>query len=85
MVRISKRENFISFKQSLMYFIQKSLYILLCFQGGFGYDFSSNVEKLEDALLHVAKGILAHGVTSFCPTLVTSSSDVYKKVCIRFS
>jgi len=48
--------------------------------GGFGYDFSSNVEKLDEALLCVAKGILKHGVTSFCPTLVTSPSEVYKKV-----
>lgn len=50
------------------------------FQGGFGYDFSSNVDQLEVALQNVAKGILAHGVTSFCPTLVTSASKVYKKV-----
>ena len=53
-------------------------------KGGFGYDFSSNVEKLDEALKHVAKGILEHGVTSFCPTLVTSASEVYKMVCAIF-
>ena len=53
-------------------------------KGGFGYDFSSNVDKLEEALKHVAKGILEHGVTSFCPTLVTSASEVYKMVCAIF-
>lgn len=31
----------------------------------------------------VAKGLLAHGVTSFCPTLVTSPTDVYHTVLPR--
>ncbi|XP_065058864.1 N-acetylglucosamine-6-phosphate deacetylase-like [Rhopilema esculentum] len=53
--------------------------------GGFGHDFSSNVEKLDGALKYVAKGILAHGVTSFCPTIVTSPSEVYKKALPKIS
>ena len=48
--------------------------------GGFGYDFSSDLEKLEEGLSAVAKGILATGVTSFCPTIVTSPSSVYHEV-----
>jgi N-acetylglucosamine-6-phosphate deacetylase len=28
----------------------------------------------------VSKGLLAHGVTSFCPTLVTSPIDTYRQV-----
>lgn len=31
----------------------------------------------------MAKGILAHGVTSFCPTIVTSTPNVYREVIPR--
>lgn len=31
----------------------------------------------------MAKGILAHGVTSFCPTIVTSTQNVYHEVIPR--
>ncbi|KAG0717198.1 N-acetylglucosamine-6-phosphate deacetylase [Chionoecetes opilio] len=48
--------------------------------GGFGYDFSSDVGKLEEAVSTVAKGVLATGVTSFCPTVVTSPCSVYHEV-----
>lgn len=48
--------------------------------GGFGYDFSWDIGKLEEALSVVSKGILANGVTSYCPTLVTSPSTVYHEV-----
>eukprot|EP00794_Sanderia_malayensis_P007315 gene7312-8133_t len=55
--------------------------------GGFGYDFSSNLNQLEEALDVVSKGILEHGVTSYCPTLVTSPTEVYRqalpKICRR--
>uniref|UniRef100_A0A1B6CCK2 Amidohydrolase-related domain-containing protein n=1 Tax=Clastoptera arizonana TaxID=38151 RepID=A0A1B6CCK2_9HEMI len=55
-------------------------YIDVQINGGFGTDFSYNIDDTERGLSNVAKKILAHGVTSFCPTLVTSSSEVYKKV-----
>lgn len=45
--------------------------------GGFGYDFSS--DDLESSLKAVSKGILQHGVTSYCPTIVTSPPDVYQR------
>lgn len=31
----------------------------------------------------MAKELLAHGVTSFCPTMVTSSKETYKKILPR--
>lgn len=51
--------------------------------GGFGIDFSFNVDNVEEGIDRVAKGLLTHGVTSFCPTLVTSPSEVYHKVLPR--
>ncbi|KAG8309231.1 putative N-acetylglucosamine-6-phosphate deacetylase, partial [Homalodisca vitripennis] len=47
---------------------------------GFGVDFSHNTDTVEKGLQKVAKGILSHGVTSFCPTLVTSFPETYRKV-----
>ena len=51
-----------------------------CISGGFGVDFSSDPDKLEDGLKTVAKGLLQHGVTSYCPTIVTSSQESYREV-----
>ncbi|XP_013388887.1 N-acetylglucosamine-6-phosphate deacetylase-like isoform X2 [Lingula anatina] len=48
--------------------------------GGFGIDFSSNFDDIEGGVQKVAKGILQHGCTSFCPTIISSSKEVYKKV-----
>lgn len=48
--------------------------------GGYGVDFSYDVDTVEQGVLKVAKGILRHGVTSFCPTLVTSPNETYHKV-----
>ncbi|RXG56754.1 N-acetylglucosamine-6-phosphate deacetylase [Armadillidium vulgare] len=45
--------------------------------GGFGYDFSSDNHIIVEALNAVRKGILRSGVTSFCPTIVTSPKEVY--------
>mmetsp|Transcript_65842 Transcript_65842/g.102792 ORF Transcript_65842/g.102792 Transcript_65842/m.102792 type:complete len:1073 (-) Transcript_65842:59-3277(-) len=54
-------------------------FIDLQLNGGFGVDFSSTDLKTSD-VDRVAQGILAHGVTSFLPTVITSSADVYSKV-----
>nr|CAG4634791.1 EOG090X06GX [Alona affinis] len=51
--------------------------------GGFGVDFSHDDENVEEGLKTVAKGMLAHGTTSFCPTLVTSPPEFYHKVIGR--
>ncbi|XP_040919307.1 N-acetylglucosamine-6-phosphate deacetylase isoform X1 [Toxotes jaculatrix] len=48
--------------------------------GGYGIDFSQASEDVRAGVSLVAKKVLEHGVTSFCPTLVTSPSAVYHKV-----
>lgn len=48
--------------------------------GGFGYDFSSDVDNLEEAVSKVSHGVLSAGVTSICPTIVTSPNSVYHQV-----
>uniref|UniRef100_A0A9L0SFU9 N-acetylglucosamine-6-phosphate deacetylase n=1 Tax=Equus caballus TaxID=9796 RepID=A0A9L0SFU9_HORSE len=48
--------------------------------GGFGVDFSQAAEDVGSGVALVAQRILSHGVTSFCPTLVTSPPEVYHKV-----
>ncbi|XP_068193680.1 N-acetylglucosamine-6-phosphate deacetylase [Antennarius striatus] len=48
--------------------------------GGFGVDFSQPSDDANVGISFVAKKILEHGVTSFCPTLVTSPPSVYHKV-----
>ncbi|KAM9394387.1 N-acetylglucosamine-6-phosphate deacetylase [Pholidichthys leucotaenia] len=48
--------------------------------GGYGIDFSQPSDDLSTGISVVAKKILEHGVTSFCPTLVTSPPEVYHKV-----
>uniref|UniRef100_A0A669F6S2 N-acetylglucosamine-6-phosphate deacetylase n=1 Tax=Oreochromis niloticus TaxID=8128 RepID=A0A669F6S2_ORENI len=52
--------------------------------GGYGIDFSQASENVSDGVSFVAKKILEHGVTSFCPTLVTSPPEVYHKVTVSF-
>uniref|UniRef100_A0A1I7U665 N-acetylglucosamine-6-phosphate deacetylase n=1 Tax=Caenorhabditis tropicalis TaxID=1561998 RepID=A0A1I7U665_9PELO len=51
--------------------------------GGFGIDFStynSNDDDYKSGLSSVAKQLLTHGVTSFAPTVITSSPEIYHKV-----
>ncbi|GAB1300654.1 N-acetylglucosamine-6-phosphate deacetylase [Apodemus speciosus] len=47
--------------------------------GGFGVDFSKATEDVGSGVALVARRLLPHGVTSFCPTLVTSPPEVYHK------
>ncbi|XP_053550666.1 N-acetylglucosamine-6-phosphate deacetylase [Bombina bombina] len=53
--------------------------------GGFGVDFSQPTENVKDGISLVGRNILSHGVTSFCPTLVTSPSSLYHKVIPQIS
>uniref|UniRef100_A0A914WR43 N-acetylglucosamine-6-phosphate deacetylase n=1 Tax=Plectus sambesii TaxID=2011161 RepID=A0A914WR43_9BILA len=49
--------------------------------GGFGIDFSSiKAEDFQAGLDKVAHGLLQFGVTSFCPTIISSQSSVYHKI-----
>lgn len=48
--------------------------------GGFGVDFSQPSAEVAAGVRLVGKKILEHGVTSFCPTLVTSPPSVYHQV-----
>lgn len=48
--------------------------------GGFGIDFSSDAEQINVNVEKVAKNLVQFGVTSFCPTVVTSAPDFYKTV-----
>ncbi|CAK1578427.1 unnamed protein product [Parnassius mnemosyne] len=52
-------------------------YIDLQINGGWGVDFSIDTENVEEGVRKVAKELLAHGVTSFCPTMVTSEKEKY--------
>lgn len=51
--------------------------------GGYGVDFSQKSDDVAARVSLVARKILEHGVTSFCPTLVTSPPAVYHKVLRR--
>lgn len=55
-------------------------------KGAVGYDFSSfsSPSQLEEGFSKVSKLLLQHGVTGYCPTVVTSSRDYYKKVCLCY-
>ncbi|KAK7794100.1 hypothetical protein R5R35_005604 [Gryllus longicercus] len=55
-------------------------FIELQINGGFGVDFSFNTKEVEKGIQIVAHGLLAHGVTAFCPTIVTSPRDVYHSI-----
>jgi len=48
--------------------------------GGFDVDFSTNPDQLAQKIATVAEKLVKFGVTSFCPTIVSSSADFYKKV-----
>jgi hypothetical protein len=49
--------------------------------GGFGKDFTNNSqENIANDLNYVSSRLLKYGVTSFCPTLISSHSDVYSKL-----
>ena len=44
-------------------------------------DFSSlSPGGVADAMETVARGLLQHGVTSFCPTIITSPPEYYEQV-----
>nr|XP_044250507.1 N-acetylglucosamine-6-phosphate deacetylase [Drosophila takahashii] len=58
-------------------------YIDLQINGGYGVDFSYDTETIEEGVATVARGLVKSGVTSFCPTLVTSPNDSYHTILPR--
>ncbi|KAF8356511.1 hypothetical protein PRIPAC_91506 [Pristionchus pacificus] len=51
--------------------------------GGFGFDFSTwtdDVAAYEKGVSMVSRRLLEHGVTSYAPTVITSSPETYKQV-----
>ncbi|CAH0669107.1 unnamed protein product [Spodoptera exigua] len=48
--------------------------------GGWGVDFSYDSENVKEGVRKVSKELLGHGVTSFCPTMVTSDLEKYRKI-----
>ncbi|KAK9885743.1 hypothetical protein WA026_012509 [Henosepilachna vigintioctopunctata] len=55
-------------------------FIDLQINGGYGVDFSHDIDNIEDAVSLVARKIIHNGVTSFCPTIVTSPFYVYRTI-----
>eukprot|EP00116_Pleurobrachia_bachei_P004621 sb/3464883/ len=52
--------------------------------GGFGLDFSSDLDRMEEGLAMFRRKIVQYGVTGFCPTVITSPSETYKRVLPLF-
>lgn len=63
----------------------KKIGTCIYFLGGFGIDFSTNADNVEEGIDKVARGLLSYGVTSFCPTVVTSPTKTYHKILPRIN
>lgn len=48
--------------------------------GAFGHDFTYEKDKINESIGKVAKRLLSHGVTAFCPTIVSSEASVYQTI-----
>ncbi|KAJ1672753.1 N-acetyl-glucosamine-6-phosphate deacetylase, partial [Spiromyces aspiralis] len=55
-------------------------YIDIQLNGAFGYDFTADADITAEAADVISKGLLLQGVTSYCPTLVSSRPELYHKV-----
>ncbi|KAI0980813.1 hypothetical protein GJ496_011480 [Pomphorhynchus laevis] len=55
-------------------------FIDLQINGGYGVDFSDVSVDITAAVQLVAKNLVKTGVTAFCPTIISSSRDTYRKV-----
>lgn len=69
------------FSQESSHFVSSSLAFFL---GGFGYDFSQPEIDVDKAVTVVATNLVKHGVTSFCPTLVTSPAKNYQVLVPKY-
>ena len=48
--------------------------------GGWGYNFSSSDDDVDVAIREVSNHLVKRGVTAYCPTLITSSKETYRKI-----
>ncbi|KAJ1658556.1 N-acetyl-glucosamine-6-phosphate deacetylase [Dispira simplex] len=55
-------------------------FIDLQINGAFGFDFSEPSPTYIDDLTRVSRGLLKHGCTAYCPTLVSSRPEVYHQL-----
>lgn len=55
-------------------------FIELQTNGAYGVDFTGDYINIEEGLRKVSKEILKQGVTSYCPTFVSSRPEVYSKI-----
>ena len=70
---------FVHFKFSLLIPIYNNI-----FPGGFGYDFSNADVDVEKAINVLSTNLVKHGVTSYCPTLVTQPAKNYAVLLPKF-
>lgn len=70
------------------YIDAKGLYVIpglidVQINGCFGHDFTSDYMDIESCINKVSYKLLTLGVTSFCPTIVSTYSNVYKHIVER--
>lgn len=66
--------------RSIFIHITRIIFTLVIASGGYGVDFANNIDNVAQGIATVSKQLLRHGVTSFCPTLVTSTAETYRLV-----
>ena len=59
-------------------------FIDLELNGGWGLDFSEEAGDMAEKINQVRRNILKHGVTAFCPAIISSTPSVYKQVSFDF-
>lgn len=81
-ISINKTKNFSSKNFFAFYYDDgvKNSFVFLHFIGGYGVDFSYDIETVAQGINKVARELVTNGVTSFCPTLVTSPVETYHKI-----
>lgn len=52
--------------------------------GAYGRDFTAEYHAIDEALEYVSDRLLRHGVTAYCPTLITATVTVYKEALEAF-
>ncbi|XP_065575850.1 N-acetylglucosamine-6-phosphate deacetylase-like [Artemia franciscana] len=55
-------------------------FIDLELNGGWGLDFSEEAGDMAEKINQVRRNILKHGVTAFCPAIISSTPSVYKQI-----